>query len=85
MIKKKMVFTLFDGSQIERDLSPVERNAPLGAGANDPYYGDIAFQASMMGVIEKETATKAYTKIFLPMAIKHVEIIFTDTSKQAEA
>lgn len=86
MIKKKFVFTFIDDTTETREI-PVEfqQKAPLGAGANDQFYGDIAFQACMMGFVEKSTASKQYCKIKMPMSVKHVEIIFEDTSKQAEA
>lgn len=85
MINKKLVFTFNDGSTLERDLSPVERDAPLGAGANHEYYLNIAVQSCSMGVLETETQSKMYAKVLPPSSIKSIEIIFTDTNKQAEA
>lgn len=85
MIKKELVFSFLDGTTLRRDLSPVERDAPLGAGANHEYYLNIAVQSCQMGVLETETQSKTYSKVLPPSSIKHVEIIFTDTNKQVEA
>lgn len=85
MITRKLIFTFQDGHIIERDLMPVVKDAPLGAGANNEFYENLALQSMTMGIIDTDTKSKTYLKVYSPCFVKHIEIIFTDTNKQAEA
>lgn len=85
MITRKLIFTMQDGYVIERDLMPVVKDAPLGAGADNAFYENIALQSMTMGIIDTDSKSKTYLKVFSPCFVKSIEIVFADTNKPAEA